>query len=183
MSYADRITPSLTVGIPNDYKFNLNSVYDPDLTSAGHQPYGFDQMAAFYTRYVVRAVQFQLHCIANAGNFVTFTTVPNDSLTSLTSESLAAESPLSMTVVSASASPSEAQILSGKVDLWKLTGQPLDQYLSGAQYWGTIAASPSENLVLHCVTQGDATSASGVSFFIKLVFDVEWFDPIQLPQS
>jgi len=33
--------------------FNLNSLFDPDSTGAGHQPYGFDALALQYRRYMV----------------------------------------------------------------------------------------------------------------------------------
>lgn len=36
-------------------RFSLNSIFDPDITGAGHQPYGFDQMATIYARYKVLA--------------------------------------------------------------------------------------------------------------------------------
>ncbi len=36
-----------------DKSFRLNSLYDPDYSAGGHQPYGFDQMAAFYNKYLV----------------------------------------------------------------------------------------------------------------------------------
>lgn len=42
-------------------KFNLNSIYDCDATGGGHQPSGFDQMAAFYHRYKVNGVRLKLH--------------------------------------------------------------------------------------------------------------------------
>jgi hypothetical protein len=40
--------------------FRPNSLYDPDLGSTGHQPYGFDQMAAFYNRYRVTSFDIEL---------------------------------------------------------------------------------------------------------------------------
>lgn len=36
-----------------EYIFSANSIFDPDVTSAGHQPYGFDQWTTFYKQYVV----------------------------------------------------------------------------------------------------------------------------------
>jgi hypothetical protein len=37
--------------------FRLSSLFDPDLTGTGHQPYGFDSLAALYYRYKVNAVR------------------------------------------------------------------------------------------------------------------------------
>lgn len=35
------------------YQFRANSLFDPNYTSSGHQPYGFDTLASQYNRYVV----------------------------------------------------------------------------------------------------------------------------------
>lgn len=39
---------------------SLNSLFDPDQTGVGHQPYGFDQLAALYNRYRVFACKVEL---------------------------------------------------------------------------------------------------------------------------
>lgn len=43
-----------------DHIFRLNSLYDPDYTGVGSQPYGTDQWANFYTYYVVEAAKIQV---------------------------------------------------------------------------------------------------------------------------
>lgn len=40
-------------GIPATYVFSANGLYDPNITGAGHQPRGFDQMMALYDHYTV----------------------------------------------------------------------------------------------------------------------------------
>lgn len=46
------LDPGLT-GVPAAYVFSANGVYDPNITSTGHQPRGFDQLAALYDHAVV----------------------------------------------------------------------------------------------------------------------------------
>jgi len=43
---------SSSAGVTN--VFRLNSLYDPDLTGTGHQPYQYDQMTAIYSKYLVK---------------------------------------------------------------------------------------------------------------------------------
>jgi len=40
---------------PSPYVFRLNSLFDPDLTGTGHQPFFFDQLTAVYGQYCVTA--------------------------------------------------------------------------------------------------------------------------------
>ncbi len=40
--------------------FRLNSLFDPDLTGVGHQPYGFDQLATLYREYKVMGVTVRI---------------------------------------------------------------------------------------------------------------------------
>lgn len=45
---------TLTAGATfGTYNISCNSMYDPNITGTGHQPYYFDQMAALYDHYVV----------------------------------------------------------------------------------------------------------------------------------
>jgi len=62
LQYSDNFV--LTVGSSGVYGteqvYRLNSLYDTDFTNAGHQPYGFDQVALLYRNYLVSAVKFEL---------------------------------------------------------------------------------------------------------------------------
>lgn len=40
-------------GVAGTHVFAANGLYDPDVTSTGHQPMGFDQMMTFYYHYTV----------------------------------------------------------------------------------------------------------------------------------
>lgn len=47
------------------YQFRGNSLYDPDYTSAGAQPVGFDQWSALYTRYRVYEYTMKVRLSSN----------------------------------------------------------------------------------------------------------------------
>lgn len=51
--YVGTFSINPNVGVANTYTFAANGLYDPDITGTGHQPMGFDQMAAFYNHYEV----------------------------------------------------------------------------------------------------------------------------------
>lgn len=59
--YSDSIILQPSVGTPcPSYTYRLNSVYDPDLTGIGGQPYWFDQLTAIYGRYMVMGAKIQV---------------------------------------------------------------------------------------------------------------------------
>ncbi len=43
------------------HTFNANSVYDPNQTTTGHQPMGYDEMASQYNHYVVLGSKITVH--------------------------------------------------------------------------------------------------------------------------
>lgn len=53
LRYCTNISIDATVSNVAKHFFRANGLYDPDYTSTGHQPYGFDQIAAVYNHYEV----------------------------------------------------------------------------------------------------------------------------------
>jgi len=45
--------------------FSANGMYDPDITSTGHQPMGFDQWMLFYNHYNVQASKIKVTAASN----------------------------------------------------------------------------------------------------------------------
>ncbi len=52
-----------TSGALGVYTWKANSLFDPDSTGGGHQPYGFDQFKAYYATYQVMASRMYVECI------------------------------------------------------------------------------------------------------------------------
>lgn len=51
--YAENLVLQMPSGVPAQYRFSCNSLYDPNSTGTGHQPYYFDEMANLYNQYQV----------------------------------------------------------------------------------------------------------------------------------
>lgn len=55
------LTPQAVTGfLGTEQIFRLNSLYDPDYSGTGQQPYGFDQMASLYRKYKVNGVKIDV---------------------------------------------------------------------------------------------------------------------------
>lgn len=52
-SYTDNIQVVSSTGVPQITYYAGNSLFDPDITGVGHQPLGYDQWSAFYSKYCV----------------------------------------------------------------------------------------------------------------------------------
>jgi len=54
-----------TTGALGTYVYSANGLFDPNITGTGHQPYGFDQMIAYYTKAVVERSSIAIEVIAS----------------------------------------------------------------------------------------------------------------------
>lgn len=71
MKYSQHIATGSFTTSPNLRVFAGNGMYDPDITGAGHQPYGFDEYATLYFRYQVRASKIKIIPGPTDGIFLT----------------------------------------------------------------------------------------------------------------
>jgi len=83
LSYADSfaISPGAQAGT---YVFRGNSLYDPDYTSTGDQPYYYDELQRMYSRYRVFASKLTVSVMNNVGTSpVQITIVPSSEVFTL----------------------------------------------------------------------------------------------------
>lgn len=66
LRYSDVISLTSTGNAVTNHVFRMNSLFDPDFTATGHQPYYFDQFATIYQRY----------CVIGSKLTATFTPIP-----------------------------------------------------------------------------------------------------------
>lgn len=161
------------------YLFNLNSLYDPDRTGVGHQPYGRDQYATFYNKYRVISCSYRVAAIpSNSSRVIQVAVVPTNNTASGASMADIREMPRCKYVIQQPGAPQ--QYVTGKVYLPSLMGRTRAQYMADDNYAAQSAASPSElallNLYGGAITD-DLIPSETIYFNVEMEFLVEWFDP------
>jgi len=179
MRYTENLLKTPSSGLSVDHVFNLNSIFDPDVTGSGHQPYGRDQWALLYNRYRVdqAVVTIRLTGVASG----TLTMLANNSSTAITDPTLAPESPLS-TVLPFAANGSPV-IRTVTYNLANISGVTRPEYTADDKYSSAMTTSPTEILCLHTCWV-DANLGTGTcTFQITIDYYCSLWDLIQISQS
>lgn len=179
--YAEAVTVS-AIGM-GTYVWNLNSIWDPNRTGVGHQPYAYDQMSNLYNRYRVIGCAYVISAISD-GYKIQCCALPSNEPSPITNVSEARENPRAQYITQ---NPDGTlKVLKGYVSIPKLVGRTTQQYMSDDRYQADIVSSPQELALLQVYTQG-LNDDSGVNVSatvnILLEYTVEWFDIKTLDQS
>lgn len=85
LSYCDKVEVPTRTGSAHPYIFKLNSLFDPDHTSTGHQPRGFDQWKTMYNKYCVIGATVLIEPLKASAyeSFTLFSYVDDDTTTEL----------------------------------------------------------------------------------------------------
>jgi len=178
MKYAD--TFQITSGGGSLYRFNLNSIFDPNRTGTGHQPYGRDTLASLYNRYRVFKVAYALTWF-NSTNAVKAAVCPANNEMGASTVSEIIENPMSKWGIQF---PGGSQkTVSGVIDLPSLMGRTKAQYMADDRYQAEQTTSPGELAILNIFAQTLSDVAVTVDCAISLTYHVELFDRIPLGQS
>jgi len=183
LCYTEKVTFS---GLPStDYQFRLNSLFDPNLTGTGHQPKGFDQLAAFYNRYRVYACDYHLTFVQTSNAIPIYCgAAPTNTLTGFTDITDHAETPFCKYLIAVNSNPLPTGQFKGHVDLAKLNGKTRVAYAADDTTQALTTASPAEQLNLHILLQTlDNSTNLSAYVIVQLHYHVEFSDPAQLGQS
>lgn len=183
LDYVDR--KSLTPASPvESYAFAGNSLYDPDVSGAGHQPLYFDQYALIYQKYRVLGCKISLDIINVSGNSALYYVVePNTTQSTLTSlseilEQSRATAPKFVPIAQRIASKHQRYISTRKV-----CGLTKSQLFDDT--FGALTTANPNNLWYWNLFFQSADNASNVAcdFIVKLTYYVQFFDKINTAQS
>jgi len=184
--YSDIYPFSLATVTGTNQVMNLNSIYDPDRTGTGHQPYGFDSLAALYARYRVWAVKWKV--TFHAGSLAYFAAVlPSNgalatAVTNQQSFTLACESPRSVAI--SQSQGANSTIVEGSLNLNDLNGTTIQEYMADDRFQGTTSGSgPSEVILLNIPSYNNNGTTVTFDIMIELEYLCELHDPFMLAQS
>lgn len=178
MKYAQNINTSAS-NVYN-YKFNLNSIFDPDFTGTGHQPYGHDQLATLYNRYRVIACSYVITAYSGSTG-VAYGVLPANEAIMLTTVAELRENPRSRHTTQYPGGSTTK--LKGKVYMPALVGRSKSQYMADDRYQAVFGANPQEQAILNCVGLDLSEAGASVNWTITLEYTVEVFDVKPLAQS
>lgn len=166
-----------------DQVWNLNSIYDPDQTNAGHQPRGFDQWAAIYNRYRVFAVSGILTVRQRAVHGISVNLIPNNQTTSMNGTTLVSELVRSGRPRITSSNQPPVQI-KFRYACNSITGVTPMQYRTDDRFQATVTANPTEAICLHQVVRSlDGATTIDYEYDIKLMYHVEFYDKVDIASS
>ncbi len=170
-----------TVGSQNI--FNLNSCFDPNRTGTGHQPYGFDQLAALYNRYRVLKVKWTIVFGPTSNLPVYCVVVPVNGLlatniTGVSSFESACEVPFAWSNVVPNAGTASHLTHRGGISLNRLNGVTKTEYLADDRFEAQVTATPIEVLTLYIgiYNANGSTVANGV--LVTIDYEADFHDPI-----
>lgn len=181
------------------HRMRLNSLFDPNLSAAGHRPYGFTQLmgtpgtadVGLYNRYRVISCSYSIYAAPAAGQTVQITALPSNEAVATSigvNGSALRENPRAKYITQTTGAP--IKLLKGKVYLPSLVGRTKSQYMADDRFQAQSNANPLEAAVLNVYLNeiGDATGLPGgipvsARLNITMVYTCELFDVHNKEQS
>lgn len=190
LRYGDvrKLTTDATPGIlGTEQTWVLGSCYDFDLTNAGHQPSGFDQLTPFFNYYQVMKVDLKVKwCGSNSNTLMAFMAMQSGQNTTAlagTSCTLAFER---QDVLSRQLPIAGRDVWEFKeeIPLHRVVGLTPVQYAGDPNYRGATGASPTSAIYLR-MSVGDAGSGVSTNAIVctEAIFHVRFFEKIAVPPS
>jgi len=185
------LTTTASAGTAASYIFRLSSLFDPDLSGTGHQPYQFDQLTPVYTKYLVKGVSIRVRFRNAQGHSNMWAGVrirPDTDATSLSGKGLEEVLELQNVFFRPLGFYDDRQsslIYESYIDLPSLFDLSTSEYTSQRQNFGSaVTTNPTRNAYLECaILDHAAEGAKTVPFDVELIYHAEMFGYQSVSQS
>lgn len=189
MCYFDEpsINMALGTGTSTIYQISCNSLFDPNATGTGHQPYGFDQISALYDHYTVVSSRIKVTpCIAPdvANGVVAFFMWIDDDTSTSTTVTTNVERTSSKTIYMC---PATGWVSNGTGTLyhsWSAKEAFGPGTLADSTMQGSATTSPTEQQYFSLGMFNPQVIAMANCFFaVEVEYDVIWDELVTLSGS
>lgn len=190
LRYSETISLSTNLTtLASIYQFRLSSIFDPNLSGVGHQPYQRDQISAIYAYYKVHHCAYKVTVFRPnvtglwAGVNIWSSLAAGGTINGLDLGAIAERNHDIMKIVP-TAGPTCVQF-SGTVDLSGLHGLSRVQYdTDNTNYGAAMAANPNQNGVLEiAMCDPDARASDLVYALVELEYYVQCYGYVPPTQS
>jgi hypothetical protein len=180
-------SPLTTFG--TEQSLRLNSLYDPDFSLGGHQPYGYDQLSLFYNRYVVtRALVEVIISDPSEDGLVLGMMVKGAGAAQTVANSTIDEVTERQGCVTKWINDSGSQLVSYTMDLpiHQIVGIPSNNMLLAERYTlgATVAADPAVQAYLSiAAANAKGNTSATLKCQVRISFDCQFYDRRTFAQS
>lgn len=179
LNYSEQISMSSVTVTPGSYFFQLNSIYDPNTSGVGHQPYMRDTYSSLYSDYTVTGALVRL-TVSTGGSPATVTMRPNPGTGTITNIPLEAERGAARLTVTTAKPVSKKMYVS----MAQFFGQTRNIILTDDIYSAAMGTSPTEGCYLGlAVLAADEATSITVYIDIKITYYVKFSNFIDQGES
>jgi len=169
-------------GLADEWTFRTNSIYDPDFTFLGKQPYGRDQIANLYSKYKVMGLEAKItfNDPSADGLFCGVSVTPSTTGATLAhSYGTLIERPWTI-VKTISNSGSQERVINLKFDAHKCFGVTKTMYKGDSIYSALMGSNPSTEayLRLFAGNMNSASPASTINISVEITYITYVYDRI-----
>jgi len=182
LRYDDIKQLTMTSGALGLLQFNMNSIFDPDITGTGHQPMYFDQYCAMYDHYTVLKSMIKVTVVANTQAALIFSLGQDDdtSISAATSSTIWERPGFQTKVVNTPIQPNDT-VLWSRWDAKKTFG---GDPKSDPDLQGTASANPTEQTYYVIYFDGSVNIAStNVTVLVEIWYESVWDEFVSMTQS
>lgn len=185
LAYSTSVNTAGLAGFTDTHIFQ-SSQFDPDLSGTGHQPFGRDQWANFYSKYRVHAIGYKIIFANEAtGSQAEVHVVPKSTASTITVSDTAWEKPYGKhAVLGFNATGQSLRTIIGYVSGAKALGVSKIKFRTDDKTGSAFGTNPAQMFYIHVISNGLMVGdASNVNARVNLTYYLEYYDRVPLTQS
>lgn len=180
--YVELVGLSITSGAKGTYTFSCNNMWDPNVSSIGHQPLYRDQLAAIYNHYTVIGARIKVSFTNASSTYTTpvYCTVYVDDDNAVTNAALVGSIEQKGARVKYLSNSGEPAVLISKWSAKRTFGGSV---LSNNQLTASVGSSPTEQSYFILGVQPNDSSTITINALVELEYITVWSELTDIGSS